>query len=264
MTCRRTAFTLVELLVVVAIIAIIISMLLPAMRKAREQARRTLCGSNLHQLGIGMITYGAEERGQLPTTDGQATYGGNPWGYRVNLFQQFLGHSNMAPTPPTIQRLWGRAIWYCSSGPKFRPNMGGPDIESFNWWYTGWDGVGLANYGIATDFALWWGRAVDDAPYFTHGSQSGISAREVAAHRMEESGKVLASDLVASNPDFGWMVSNHLDDRSDERPAGGNYVYMDGSARWWNLDRILEDYYVWVLPNTNHNEQVHWVVPTRQ
>ena len=260
----HVAFTLVELLIIIAIIAIIVSMLLPALQKAREQARRAQCGSNMHQFAIGMVTYGAEERGRLPTTDGQSTYGGAAWGYRTNLFQQFLGHSNMAPTPPTIQRVWGRATWYCPSGPMFRPNMGGPDVESFDWWYTGWDGVGLANYGIATDYNLWWGRAVDDAPYFQYESQTGVSAREAAAHRAEESGKVLSSDMVGTNATYAWMISNHMNHRGSDLPAGGNYSYMDGSVRWWNIERILEDYYLWVLPNTNHNEQVGFVVPTRR
>jgi prepilin-type N-terminal cleavage/methylation domain-containing protein/prepilin-type processing-associated H-X9-DG protein len=54
---HRRAFTLIELMVVIAIIAILISLLLPAVQAAREAARRTQCRSNLKQIGIALHNY---------------------------------------------------------------------------------------------------------------------------------------------------------------------------------------------------------------
>jgi prepilin-type N-terminal cleavage/methylation domain-containing protein/prepilin-type processing-associated H-X9-DG protein len=63
---QRPGFTLVELLVVIGIIAILISMLLPALAGARESARSIRCLSNLKQLGVVLTMYTQESRGVMP------------------------------------------------------------------------------------------------------------------------------------------------------------------------------------------------------
>jgi prepilin-type N-terminal cleavage/methylation domain-containing protein len=62
---RRPAFTLIELLTVIAVIALLTALLLPAVRSAREQARIAVCLSNLRSIGQSSVAY-ATEQGDLP------------------------------------------------------------------------------------------------------------------------------------------------------------------------------------------------------
>ncbi len=66
MTTRSKGFTLVELLVVVAIISLLIAMLLPALNKARDAARNVQCQTNLRNYGLTIQLYGTDYRGYVP------------------------------------------------------------------------------------------------------------------------------------------------------------------------------------------------------
>jgi prepilin-type N-terminal cleavage/methylation domain-containing protein/prepilin-type processing-associated H-X9-DG protein len=61
-----TGFTLIEVLVVVAIIALLISVLLPSLSAARANGRRSVCASNLHQAGVAMLMYMGQSKDYVP------------------------------------------------------------------------------------------------------------------------------------------------------------------------------------------------------
>ncbi len=71
------AFTLIELLVVISIIAVLMSVLMPALAKARELAKRSICASNLHQMAIGWMAYETDYKELPPGSWGKANMVGN-------------------------------------------------------------------------------------------------------------------------------------------------------------------------------------------
>ncbi len=73
---RKKGFTLIELLVVVAIIALLIAILLPSLARAREQAKRSTCASNMKQIYTAMYEYSGDNKGVFPKV-GVKNSGGN-------------------------------------------------------------------------------------------------------------------------------------------------------------------------------------------
>lgn len=74
----RRAFTLIEVLVVVGIIALLAAILVPTLSRAKLQARRVTCASQLHQVGIAMIGYMGDNRDRMPWVSAMPSFGPAP------------------------------------------------------------------------------------------------------------------------------------------------------------------------------------------
>lgn len=107
---RKKGFTLIELLVVIAIIAILAAILFPVFARARENARRASCSSNLKQIGLGVMQYSQDYDEKLPA---RVYFGGAPgegsWRDVIQPYvkstQLFACPSNTGNTQPTWPRL---------------------------------------------------------------------------------------------------------------------------------------------------------------
>ncbi|MBS1369132.1 MAG: prepilin-type N-terminal cleavage/methylation domain-containing protein [Lentisphaeria bacterium] len=122
----RKQFTLIELLIVIAIIAILASMLLPALNQARDRAKSTQCVNTMKQLGLGMAQYLADSGDSLPPLFGRKTNSQPFW-------HQMLYGTGAASDPNLVSK---RSGGYISTAQMRCPAMAGsyPLEKSNSWW----------------------------------------------------------------------------------------------------------------------------------
>ena len=224
----QTAFTLVELLVVVAIIAILAAILFPVFARARENARRASCLSNLKQIGLGFLQYNQDYDENCPLISFPSpalswTTSTQPYLKSVQIFRcpsdsaARWDAANLPPNPPPYTTSYVFNVWFAPT--KTDPVTGAPD--------------GYSNLAKVSE-----------------------PARSII---LSEKGDLSATSMVASADHFhpmywgapseesSMMMTGAVWDAPTNRPIelatkrhfdGFNNLYADGHAKWNRFDQI--------------------------
>lgn len=253
MPSLRKAFTLVELLVVIAVIGVLVGLLLPAVQAAREAARRIECSNNLKQIGLGLQNYHDTHR-QLPAGWIASVGTGEPgWGWAAHLLpfiEQTALHDRIdgrvAIADPAHQgpRETVLPFYRCPSDARGEPlvmladDAGAPLFAVARANYVGVFGTEeIEDAPLAGDGTFYQNSRIRFADIVdglsnTHlvGERSskieGSTWTGVVSDAAEAMARVVGSADHAPNDSHA-----HFDDFSSYHPTGANFVRADGSVR---------------------------------
>ncbi len=224
---RIVGFTLVELLVVIGIIALLISILMPALQKARASALRVSCLSNMRQCAMAMHLYAVDNRDRIPIGYDWSdktrsnilweTVGAAPWGTYSQL--GFLYPAGYMKSP---------LVWYCPAETYAMTSMynsrPGSDWNNYNAWPPG----DVSNNDTLMGY---WARPTTS--WDTAAMAAGAATSSYIPSNVPHMSQLKNLAILSEGYNPRAVLRRH--------DTGMNVVYADGSGIWVPVDAFKTD-----------------------
>lgn len=218
----RQGFTLIEMLVVIAIIALLASIMIPATGRALEAARRTQCSAQLRQFHQAAVIYANENGFLLPAVCDERGFGGRfVWpGTWPFVLAEYLGHPEIGPGIRLDDGPRRNTIFTC---PSFRSS------PAFQVWNNPWDRNLLGGYGMNRNINLDRGQTPDGNWAAQYVSRGDLGAPNPSSRLLFADGSGRNGDLGTrfdfnsfGQPNFQFLVD------PNRHGGGSNLCYLDG------------------------------------
>ncbi len=235
---RRRALTLVELLVVIGIIAVLIALLMPALRKARESAQRVRCISNLRQVTSVLQIYLVDSKGYFPPAPRVPPlyqwWATDPGGWIPKL-GPYLGYPNdwitWGVSGPSYLTVPTTSVFYCP----IETWAGGAKLYDYRWPYA-------MNHDLRCEKKI-----------------TQVQAPHVQVHVFSECGGMFADLYHHYNVYLGLYGDASLDVGPSHGGRGVGIAYLDGHADFWYPVPPYATYYT--DPRLPWNHSTWWGFP---
>lgn len=269
---RRPGFTLIEVLVVVAIIALLIAILLPSLAAAREQSRRAICSTRLHNIGLANQIYANENKGKILECHSRRKSGGGRKWTQIAISARQASRSNpLASDPPWYFVDWraqfkkyklDKETLECPNRPRSFgwEGVATLDVEGFTvdqLITQGYLATTTGGSGETVPFRHWligyqyFGGIREWSPWSTPGQT--FKSRSPVDNNALGQWALAADSIIKVDKQWGGlpreMAYGNMPPHAERgRPAGGNVLTFDGAVTWINAAKMVP-WHSWGTPD---------------